>query len=258
MQTQLRSLDRGLKVLDFLNQVRSASAQHIAKSTKLPLPTVYRILETLSHGGFVESAVPPEKAYRLTIGVRRLSGGVTTESLLVSIATPILLQRRQELKWPSCVATFEQDGIIILESTDRFSPNSIGLNAIGTKFPMFKTPLGWAYLAYCREEERKEILDHLRKSSSPDDAPARDPAFVEHMVSTILANGYSSSIELRPERYSSIALPILNQGALLGCIATVWPSALLNHERAIPRCLPVLKDAKMAIEAGLDSANTKW
>jgi IclR family mhp operon transcriptional activator len=123
---------------------------------------------------------------------------------------------------------------------------------------MFKTPLGWAYLAYCRDVERREILDHLRKSLNPDDAPARDPAFVESMTCTILANGYASSSELRPDRYSSIALPIMNQGVVRGCIATLWPSALLSHERAIPRYLPVLQEAKVAIEAGLNSAGTEW
>jgi IclR family mhp operon transcriptional activator len=258
MQSQLRSLDRGLKVLGYLNQVSSASAQSIAKAIKLPLPTVYRIVETLSYGGFVERSTLPEKAYRLTIGVRRLSGGMTAESLFISVATPILLQRRRDLKWPSCLATFEHDGMVIRESTDRFSPNSIGLNAIGTRFPMFNTPLGWAYLAFCREEERKEILDHLRKSLNPDDAPARDPAFVHRMINSIRANGYSSSHELRPERCSGIALPILHQGAVLGCIGTVWLAALLSHERAIPRCLPVLHAAKLAIEEGLNSASTEW
>jgi len=258
MQTQLRSLDRGLKVLEYLNQVSSASAQRIAKEIKLPLPTVYRILETLTYGGFVERETLQEKAYRVTIGVQRLSGGVTTESLFVSVATPILLQRRRDLKWPSCLATFEHDAMFVRESTDRFSPNSIGLNAIGTRFPMFKTPLGWAYLAFCREKERKEILDHLRKSLNPDDAPARDPAFVHRMIDSIRADGYASSQELRPERCSGIALPILHQGAVLGCLGAVWLTALLSYERAIPRCLPVLHEVKLAIEKGLKSAGTEW
>jgi IclR family mhp operon transcriptional activator len=258
MQSQLRSLDRGLKVLGYLNQVRSASAQSIAKAVKLPLPTVYRIVETLSYGGFVERTALPEKVYRLTIGVRRLSGGVTAESLLISVATPVLLQRRLELKWPSALATFEHDAMVIRESTDRFSPNSIGLNAVGMRIPMFHTPLGWVYLAFCREEERKEILMHLRKSENPVDSPAREPALVHRMIKSIRANGYSSSQVLRPQRCSGIALPILHRGAVLGCIGAVWLTALLSHKRAIPQCLPVLQEAKLAIEEGLKAANADW
>lgn len=258
MHSQLRSLDRGLQVLGHLNQVRSASAQSIAKALKLPLPTVYRIVETLSYGGFVERAALPDKAYRLTIGVRRLSGGVTAESLLVSVATPILLRRRLDLKWPSGLATFEHDAMVIRESTDRFSPNSIGLNAVGSRIPMLNTPLGWAYLSFCREGERNEILMHLRKSRDPADSPARDASFVQRMVNSIRADGYASSHALRPDRCGSIALPVLHQDAVVGCIGTVWLTALLSHERAIPRCLPVLQEARHAIEEGLKSAGAEW
>jgi IclR family mhp operon transcriptional activator len=258
MQTQLRSLDRGLKVLEHLNQCGTASAQSIAKAIKLPLPTVYRILETLAHGGYVERGPLPGKAYRLTSGVRRLSGGVTTESLFVSVATPVLLRRRSVLKWPSCVAKFERDGMVIMESTDQFSPKSIGLHSIGRRFPMLNTPLGWAYLAYCREEDRNEILAHLRKSSDPDDAPARDLRFVDRMIAGIREQGYASSQQLPPERCSGIALPILHGGAVLGCIGTVWTAAQLSHERAVPECLPVLREARVAIEAALDSTTTDW
>jgi IclR family mhp operon transcriptional activator len=258
MLTQLRSLDRGLRVLEHLNKSNAASAQNIAKATQLPLPTVYRILETLSHAGFVDRGPSPDKAYRLTSGVRRLSGGVTTESLFVSVATPILLRRRSVLKWPSCVAKFEYDGMVILESTDQFSPKAIGLNAIGRRFPMLNTPLGWAYLAYCRVEERQAILEHLRKSADPDDAPARDLAFVDRMIATTRANGYASSQELPPERCSGIALPVLHCEAILGCIGTVWPATQLSHEQAVPECLPVLQEARLAIETALDGASADW
>jgi DNA-binding IclR family transcriptional regulator len=78
------------------------------------------------------------------------------------------------------------------------------------------------------------------------------------MITSIRANGYSSSRELRPHRHGGIALPILHQGVVLGCIGSVWLTALLTHERAIPRCLPVLREAKLAIEAGLNSASTEW
>jgi IclR family mhp operon transcriptional activator len=148
--------------------------------------------------------------------------------------------------------------MVVLESTDQFSPNSIGLNSIGTRFPMFNTPLGWAYLAFCREEEQQEILEHLRKSLDPNDAPARNPASVHRMIKSIRANGYASSQELRPERCSGIALPILHRRAVLGCIGTVWSAALMSHARAVPKCLPVLQEAKLAIEAGLDAASAEW
>ena len=175
MTTPLRTLDRGLNVLVYLNKVRIASPQNIAKALKLPLPTVYRIIETLAHGGFVEKVSPEENVFRLTIAVRRLSGGMTCESVFVSVATPVLFGRREQLKWPSAVSTFEDGSMVVRESTDRFRPQSIGLRAVGRGIPMLSTPLGWAYLAFSGDEQRSEILAHLRKSPAPEDRVAARP-----------------------------------------------------------------------------------
>jgi len=254
MITRLRTLDRGLNVLEYLNKVRTASAQDIVKAVSLPLPTVYRIIETLAYGGFLERVSVDDNIYGLTIAVRRLSGGVTCESVFVSVATPALFRRRQQLKWPSAVSTFEDDSIVVRESTDRFSPQSIGLGAVGRRIPMLVTPLGWAYLAFSRDEQRREILAHLRKSQAPEDRAARDPNHIIHMIRSAQANGYCASDEVPYKRCSSIALAVLSKGRVFGCISTVWPSSLITREAAISRFLPVLREAKEEIEHNLETA----
>jgi IclR family mhp operon transcriptional activator len=238
--------------------VRTASALCIAKALKLPLPTVYRIIETLSHGGYVERADPSDNVYRLTMGVRRLSGGMTCESVFISVAAPVLFRYREELKWPSAVSTFEDDSMTVRESTDRFSPNSIGLGAVGMRIPMLRTPLGWAYLAFCRDVQRREILAHLRKSRVPENRAARDSLNVTRMIQSVRAKGYCSSDELPYRRRSSIALAVVRHGSALGCISTVWPCELLTHEAAIQRYLPILRDAKAEIESKLQVAGIDW
>lgn len=256
--TALRTLDRGLDVLGYLNKVRIAAPQNIAKALKLPLPTVYRIIETLVHGGFVEKVDPDENVFRLTIAVRRLSGGMTCESLFVSVATPVLFKYRKELKWPSAVSTFEEGSMVVRESTDRFTPQSIGLRAVGRWIPMLSTPLGWAYLAFSGDEQRREILAHLRKSPAPENRMARDPHHINHVIRTVQADGYCASDEIAYKRCGSIALPVLCGGRVFGCISTVWPSSLIAEQTAIARLLPVLRGAKAEIEHELASTGFDW
>jgi IclR family mhp operon transcriptional activator len=258
MATQLRTLDRGLSVLAHLNRVRAASAQDIAKAVKLPLPTVYRIIETLAHAGYVERANLAENAYRLAIGVRRLSGGMTCESVFIAVATPVLFGRRQQLKWPSAVSTYLHGSIAVRESTDRFSPNSIGTCGVRMRIPMLSTPLGWAYLAFCSAEQRHEILAQLRKSPAPQDRAAWDLLHVSRKIWSVRADGYCASDDTQYKHRSSIALPVLCRGMVLGCISTVWPSTLLSREAAIARCLPVLREAKQEIERKLEIAGVDW
>ena len=45
--SSIRSLARGLDVLQIINQTDGAKASDIAKLTGIPRPTVYRLLETL-------------------------------------------------------------------------------------------------------------------------------------------------------------------------------------------------------------------
>jgi IclR family mhp operon transcriptional activator len=258
MVKQLRTLDRGLNVLGHLNRVRAARAQDIAKAVKLPLPTVYRIIETLSHGGYVERADIADSAYRLASGVRRLSGGMTCESVFISVATPVLFGRRHQLKWPSAVSTYVDGAIALRESTDRFSPNSIGTCAVGMRIPMLSTPLGWAYLAFCSDEQRNEILTQLRKSQAPEDRTARDLLYVSREISAVRANGYSVADEVQYKHRSGIALPVLSRGMVLGCISTVWPSTLQTRQSAISSCLPILREAKAEIEHKLASEGMDW
>ncbi|WP_426191350.1 helix-turn-helix domain-containing protein [Massilia sp. DWR3-1-1] len=258
MTASLRTLDRGLNVLGYLNKARFAAPQHIAKALALPLPTVYRIIETLAHGGFVERVSPDENVYRLTIAVRRLSGGMTCESVFVSVATPVLFGRREQLKWPSAVSTFEADSMVVRESTDRFSPQPIGLRAVGRWIPMLSTPLGWAYLAFSPDEQRREIVAHLRRSPAPENRVARDPHHITHMVRTVQADGYCASDEISYKRCGSIALPVLSRGRVFGCISTAWPSSLIAEDAAIARLLPVLREAKAEIEQQLESVAIDW
>lgn len=258
MITSLRTLDRGLNVLGYLNQVRIAAPQNIAKALKLPLPTVYRIIETLADGGFVERVSPDRNVFRLTIAVRRLSGGMTCESIFVSVATPVLFARREQLKWPSAVSTFENDCMVVRESTDRFTPLSIGLRAVGREIPMLSTPLGWAYLAFSSDEQRREILAHLRRSQAPEDRVARDPHHIMHMIRTIQAAGYCASDDTSYKRCGSVALAVVSRGRVFGCISTVWPASLVAEDAAIARLLPVLREAKAEIEHQLESEEIAW
>jgi IclR family mhp operon transcriptional activator len=126
------------------------------------------------------------------------------------------------------------------------------------RIPMLSTPLGWAYLAFCSDEQRNEILTHLRKSQAPEDRLARDTLQVSREIRAVRANGYSVADGVQYKHRSSIALPVLHRGMVLGCISTVWPSTLQTRQTAITRCLPILREAKAEIEHQLDSAELDW
>ena len=72
---RIRSLARGISVLQHLSAVKAATAAEIAKNAGLPRPTVYRILETLVEEGLIYQSRSSSSVYRLTADVRDLSAG---------------------------------------------------------------------------------------------------------------------------------------------------------------------------------------
>ena len=54
------------------------------------------------------------------------------------------------------------------------------------------TGVGRAYLAWCPEKEREEILRRLRKSNNPEDWLARDPKKLERILSETRRRGYAT------------------------------------------------------------------
>jgi IclR family mhp operon transcriptional activator len=246
------SLERGLKVLEYLNTVRAATAHGIAAELKIPRPTVYRVLETLEQVGLLYRSAS-DSVFRLTIAAGRLSRGFTDEEWIVSLGAPLLTELGEKVIWPTDLATFDRDSMIIRRSTHRSSPFSIDVGMIGRRRHLLKSPLGRAYLAFCPEEERNEILEYLRRSKDPENALSHDDAFLERILSTSRANGYSSCRELGHPKCASIAVPVLCGGRVIACINIVWVAAIINYDEVISRYLPELQRTRIKLETGLQT-----
>lgn len=244
------SLDRGLKVLEYLNTVRASTVHDIATELKLPRPTVYRILETLEDRGLLYRSVS-DSVFRLTNAVRHLSEGFTDEEWIRTIGAPLLQRLGEKVLWPTDLATFENDAMIIRESTHSFSPFSVDVGMIGRKRHLLKSPLGRAYLAFCPDEERKKILASLQRSQDPDNALSRDEAFLEKMISSSRDNGYSNCRELEHPKCASIAVPVMYNQHVIACINIVWVVTTLDYDEVVTRYLPDLLQTKLDMEAGL-------
>jgi len=252
--TKIRALDRGLRVLQYLNVVKSALARDIAKEVGLPLPTVYRVFDTLARGGFV-TRTADGNMYRLNIGVRRLSEGFTDEARVLAVGTPVLLRLRRKLVWPTELATFEHNAMVVRENTRRFTNAASERDRDEDRRPLLKDPLGLAYLAACPELERMEILAQLRHSPDPDDAVARNTALVEEVIARVDADGYASSIRLPPNRWASIAMPIRHDGRVLAAVNIRWVNSAFNTAANVAELLPMLRRMVAEIEEALDHAS---
>lgn len=108
--------------------------------------------------------------------------------------------------------------------------------------------MGRAYLAYCDERERREILTHLARTDSADGALARDTRYVNRIIETTRRNGYGLSFGEADSRLGSVALPIQFKERVMGCINVVFFTSAIPQQTAVRKFVPALTRAVAAIE----------
>ncbi|NBP07324.1 MAG: hypothetical protein EBU76_02400 [Gammaproteobacteria bacterium] len=120
----IRALIRGLDALTVLNLRNGATVSEVAQEIRLPRTTTYRILETLSHAGFVYRDAADDR-YRLTIMVRGLSDGYDDEAWITQIARPYIHELGKDIVWPVAIASLSGTSMMVRESTDHRSPLAV-------------------------------------------------------------------------------------------------------------------------------------
>lgn len=239
---------RALSVLEALNHKPVSSLAELAGTTKLPKPTVVRLLDTLIHGGYVHR-LRLRRGYTLAERVVRLSGGFRHSDEVVEAARPFLSALTAEHKWPVALATLDRDAMLVRISTVQESPFATDANLINRRVPLLVSALGRAYLASCPADERDTIVALLKASSRERDRPARDAHYVRSLVRAIRQQGYATTLPQRGDPAMGIAVPVMAGGRVLAAMTLRYLEAALTERQAVQRYLPSLKAAAQRIAA---------
>jgi IclR family mhp operon transcriptional activator len=250
----VRSLERGLALLVAMNRRQLASVAELAKDTRLPRPTVYRLLETLSRTGFASRDDAMDR-YRPAHGVRALSDGFLDDEWVAEIAAPLMKEFTREHVWPVSVFTFQAGQMLVRETTHRFSALSIDYGMVGRRMPILRTAAGFVYLAFCPTNERETILHLLAHSDAPEDQQARETQRLGSLLKSIRAQGYATQERVINPKAASISAPILVGDQVFGCMSLIWIASALTTEDAEKRLLPALFALTSKLSRALQTRN---
>lgn len=253
----VQGLSRGLAILHAINLSPEgwASIAGLSATTGLHRTTVRRLLETLQAEGYVRRSVSDD-SYRLNQKIRQLSDGFTDDEWISEIANPVLGELLQKVVWPSDLCTLDGDSMLVRETTHRFSPLSFHRAMIRQRMPVLFTSAGRAYLAYCSDEERQQVLRLLVAGNDEQANFARNRVLVEQMLEKVRRQGYSSNegewnLQVK---IAAIAMPVRHKGAVLASINVVFLKKAMQIAEAAERYLPALRAAVEKIEAGLNES----
>lgn len=253
----MRTLERGLMVLEALDRSGCLSLHDLYQSTKLPKSTLLRVLATLDKTGHARRRIA-DGSWRRT--ARPFSPASAMQDRLIDIGSDVLDEMCAKLAWPSDLAVYHDGAMEILESTRRKSPFVMNRLAIGFRVPVLLSGLGRAWLAFCSDEEREAIVADLVASDDASDRTAHDSAFVKALVAEtqskgygIRADGYSVRRATLEDKTSGIAVPIFLNGRVAACINLVWVLSAFDENAFVRRYLGELRSAAACIQQRLES-----
>jgi len=249
----VRGLTRGLDLLYLLNRAHGGDKiRDLAQWSGIHRTTVHRILETLASEGYVRRS-PSDDSYQLTIKVRQLSDGFQDAQWISQLAAPLLGKLLQEVIWPTDICTLDGDAMVIRETTHRFSKLSFHRDMVGRRLPLLMTATGRAYITYCPEAERNDILEQLRQQDDRQGELANDEDYVRRVLRQTREQGYGANNQDWGDEgnIAAIARPIMRQDEVVGCLNLVYIAKAMTTEKAAKKYLKKMNDVVLKIEEQL-------
>lgn len=241
----INALIRGLDLLTELNRLGTAGVGALHSATGISKPTIVRNLETLQHAGFVARDRKAD-GYVVTARVLTLSSGYRQGERLVALATPILNEFRAKMPWPSDLAVFDGEAMVILETSR--PPGTLALNRpVGTRLSVTASALGRAYLAHVDAERRNAVLAAAFDGEPDTKARARLEAELRHYRE----QGFSENDRSLSQSTRGVGVPILLDGEVVACINSIVLTEAMSMKDVIKRCVPPLRNVAAKIEQAL-------
>jgi IclR helix-turn-helix domain len=158
----IRGLERGLQVLQALQSSPISSLHDIHLATRISKPSLLRILNTLEHAGFVSRRLA-DGHYRIS-AFARMGRKRDRYDRVAEASAPVLDRLCQKVRWPSDLMVPAGDHMERRETSQAYSPfflHPTHRNRVGQSIGWLLTGVGRAYLAFCPEKEREEILQRV-------------------------------------------------------------------------------------------------
>ncbi len=205
------SLQRGLQILELVQEKGRASATEISHKLDLPLSTVYRYIAVLRESGFaieVDGTLVPTE---------RLAEGWSDSSNLVRLANPTLHALRTEMNMTSILAVRVHTVALSLAVAYAHPQHRISFRR-GQMRSLHAGASALALLAHAPDSIVKEVLSRGYRGYT---AATLSPAQLAHELERVRTNGYSISVGQTTAGMMGFGVPVIVHGACAASLSLV-------------------------------------
>jgi IclR family transcriptional regulator, mhp operon transcriptional activator len=253
----IRAITRGLAVMQAINRGGAITMMEIARSSQVPYPTACRIVQTLLHEGMIERE-PARKRYRATALVQTLASGFHDDSQLVSISRPHIEELCKKLLWPISITSRVGGHMMVRDSTHNMTTLTLNNYYPGFTLPLMECSSGKAYMAFCSDDEREQLIEGLRTIEGAAEKMATLLLSNDMLLREIRQKGYATQARnaytANPGKTSSIAVPLFRGGEVVGATVLIFFAIAMSMEKAIHEFAGPLLETAQRISNDLDAA----
>jgi len=246
----VRAVVRAMRVLEALKSPQGLNDLH--EETGLDRATLLRILRTLRDEGFVMRSLATG-TYELTPKVASIASHIRGQTFFTAGAGRVLDRLCRDLLWPSDLAIPQDGAMIAIETSRRQAPLLSNPVALHRPISVLQSAMGQAWLAYCGDEERNDVIERIVARRLESEAIRED--YIARIITETRSRGYGARVpgytafpESWGNRMHAIAVPILVRGKAVAALNLVWIATYATVEEMAKRHLERLRSAAFELE----------
>ena len=195
----IRSITKAFFLLELMSEEGIVSIKELSSKSKMPKPTIVRILKTLVEAGYVRQITSRGK-YCVTAKLYKLGMGFATTPKVFEIAIELADALTNELYWPVSIATMAHGQITVQYSTIPNSPYAHANSTMSKHLPLYTSAHGKQWMAHTDGK----VVDDFLSVNKCDllDRPNHD------QLEIIRKAGYAKRSYGRDPSTNTIAAPI--------------------------------------------------
>jgi DNA-binding IclR family transcriptional regulator len=246
---KIRSLIKGLKLLELLNQHPALCFREVCQKTGLSEGTAFRMLRTLVEMGLVKLD-STTRTYSVAQRVMTLSHGYDSEGWVSAVAWPRLRRLGHEIDWPVSLSMLSGAYVLVRATTDQFSHMVLGVSRAGRQLPIMGSCSGMTLLAHLPRAEQTARLALLKGTTQRAIVASRTREAWCELLEQIRCNGWWGHVQSET-RQSFVSFPVkMDEDNVLGVVTMKYFTSTMTLENAADRYGRAVRAATEDINTG--------
>jgi IclR family transcriptional regulator, acetate operon repressor len=238
---------RALAVLEILAQAQAPlSLAEVSPLSRLPKPTVFRILTLLEEAGFV-AREPQSKRYSLGIRSQTMASNAMIHSPNFAVRRAIIEELVEETGETCNLTIPNGHNVMVLERVESHWPLRVHLTA-GSVVPLYASASGKLFMGGMAKRARDRYLELVPRVPYTQTTIV-DRAVLEREIQNARKNGYSVEDQEYLNGINSLAVPVYGpNNKIAAALGVQGPEVRMNLQQA-KEFLPALQRAAVALAA---------